>query len=1414
MVRHQRECQEDNASFLSRCFFMWVTDLIKLANRKTLETCDLWDLRKGDDTQTVTRSLEKQWYEQQKNPRPSIAAVIWKTCWKPFLSACILKLLSDACQLSSPVLVQKIINLVQAKNTSRSVGLSYGALFLSISIAQTVTVHIYYQMLYRITSRVRASMVCLVYKKATRISTAESKGASTGEIMNLQSNDVEKVRNAVLYINYLWDGPLQIFVALAMLVNIIGPWPAVSGFAVLVLMIPAQAFVMSWLSSVRMKLITHTDERVKLITEIIQGIKAVKLYAGEEQFIEQVNKIREKELQHIWKTRCIDVLSSFAWGLGPTLVSLMSFGVYTILGNQLTAEVAFPALTLFNLIRFPLVAIPYQINSLVQANVSTRRLEKFLALPELIPVQSSTFDSTTGSITVTEADFTWHPAESDNVAPPTLSKINLQVSPGHLVIVIGEVGAGKSSLLAAILGEMRKLSLGSYVSVSGSMAYTAQDPWIQNATVQENILMGNQLDEEKYNQVINACALVEDLGMLQGGDQAEIGEKGINLSGGQKHRVALARAVYASADIYLLDDPLSAVDTHVGRHLFDHCICGLLAQKTRILVTHQLQFVDAADAIVVMQQGTITDVGTYLELRQRGINFAMFEEHEDGSHADSAANPSLGQTSDQLWQSTSELSLSGLDALYVPDSAGSPKSSQTYLHQTSLNQSNPVYEGEDRPAGMPTNHTGRMGWHGNHGQGSGKDKWTGQSDGVEDAGSKAPNDDASDVEEEKEEAVGQGLNAPLLTAKGKERSHSRKSERRQGSGEVEVNRQVGKEVDREKKRVKGMLVKSEHRSEGNVQREVYLKYIRAWGRWYWVPVLVLVAYVIAQSVKLANDSWLAVWSGNIKEHPDADQYYLRVYGITAGVAMVLVTARWVILSFGVWNAARNLHMQLLEHCMRLPMSFFDTQPTGRLTNRFTKDTEQMDLALPNTIESYLECFFQTIFALLLIVIITRAFILPLILLVWLYKRIEAYYLHASRELKRLDALLHSPIFSHFAETIRGLSTIRAFCKQEAFVQLNYSQVNDSSRAYLASISVNRWLGVRLELIGAALVSSVAFISFLGLGTGAGAVGLALTSALSISNVMNWMVRVSAEMETSMNSVERILEYTSLETEAPAIVPENRPPHDWPQRGTIEAVDVWVRYRPELDPVLKGLTFTVQGGEKIGACGRTGCGKSTLTMALYRIVELCRGKFFIDGIDVSKIGLKDLRSKLALVPQDPVIFSGTVRMNLDPLGDAGSDSQLWEALRKSGMAAAVSALPGKLDAEVTEAGQNFSVGQRQLLCMGRALLRNSRILVLDEATSNVDSLTDSIIQTTIRESFRHCTVLTIAHRLHTIIDSDRVLLLEKGELLEFDAPAKLLENESSMFTSFVNRTLPRESWALRRAALAKAASPPSVNAFQH
>ncbi|GLC35697.1 hypothetical protein PLESTB_000485000 [Pleodorina starrii] len=1448
----RRWAPEESAGFLSRVFFSYCNGLVRRGYERPLEHDDLWDVAERDEAVRVAARFQAA-LAATADPVVHPQGVVWKAMLRvhgrTFLGTAGIKLIHDIIMFMSPYLLELLLHHMGAGG-SRGGSFGLAVAILGVAVLENFTVNWYFHKLFRMSLHLKIALIDMIYDKSLRITSAVKADMGAGAIVNLQSNDTAKLWSLVLYMHVIWNGPFQILVVMFLLVRIMNWGPSMAGLAVTVVVIPLTALLGKALAKSRREQIKYTDQRVKLCAEVITGIKAIKLYAWEVPYVDRIQDLREKELAQIKKTQALSMFNTAMFMSGPVLVGLAAFGTHTALGYPLTAAVAFPALALFNLLRFPIIMLPSQIMSLVQARVGLQRIQKFMEAEEMSHSAPgyTTLPNSAGSTTsllatagaaagglggglggggggsgaplmIREGVFGW-----DAAGEAVLRGVSLEVRRGQLVMVVGQVGSGKSSLLAALLGEMHRRS-GS-VRVVGSVAYTAQDPWIQNTTLRNNVLMGAEFDEEAYVATLQACALVADLELLPAGDVSEIGEKGINLSGGQKHRVALARATYTAADIYLLDDPLSAVDAHVGRHLFDECICGLLGDKTRLLVTHQLQYLPSADLVVVMAGGEVQQVGTYDELVSRGVDFHQFVKEEgeetaeageeeggkdgDGKKAAAAATKE-GEAKAEAGQGVdvaeaAAAAVPGVDVAGAAAAGGGASAAATSAAGTAEDFGGADGAGATPAAADPLTdkvvvRDGAAGGAG--GDVGGVRALLGADSQVFPSLLSPPADPSAASAPCGGGAASLSLAAALSPSRparfgGGALGRVGSSMRQRGTSGLgaealyELERRKLLET-MAKKEKDGKLVKVEERAKGRVDRSVYAAYLSAWSVAYLLPVAVVGFALGERGLQVLQNFVLSAWSNETaeaaEEHKTAHNgKYLTLYFILGLVSISIQLLRSFLLILGSIRASRLLARRLLDKVVRLPMAFFDQQPTGRLLNRFTKDTEALDIAVSGAVNSALSTFVTALLSVVVVVVVTPLAVVCFLPLGFVYYRVQQLYIASSRELKRLDSLAFSPIFQHFGESLAGLTTIRAFRKMDQFLDKNRANLNHSNRAYWPIQVVNRWLSVRLELMGALVVFSAAVTVAVIFPRNAGLAGLAITSALNLTGIMNWMVRQTTELEVNMNSIERMVEYNRYDEEAPAVLEGSRPPKSWPTEGAISVKELFVRYRPELDPVLRGLSFEVAGREKVGVAGRTGCGKSTLMMTLYRLVEPSSGTIRIDGYDICAMGLYDLRSRLSLVPQDPVIFSGTVRSNLDPFGQAGGDGDMWEALRRAGLDETVRLYDKGLDAEVKEGGANMSVGQRQLLCMARALLRRTRILVLDEATSNVDNSTDSLIQRTIRTAFKDCTVLTIAHRLHTIVDSDRILLLEAGQMAEYGSPAELLRNPTSHFRSLVEETM--------------------------
>ncbi|KAF7705073.1 hypothetical protein HF521_020359 [Silurus meridionalis] len=1310
VITDPNPCPELSAGFLSRMTFWWFTRMAIKGYKSPLENKDLWSLNEDDSSKVVVPKLLKEWEVEKsklqrstkeingqavyskdeaesnhadvKNPeevevllskkkesrQPSFLYALIRAFGPYFLIGSAFKLLHDTIVFINPQLLRLLIKFAKKKDVPSWWGFALAFCMFGCALLQTLILHQHFQYCFVTGMRLRTAIIGAIYRKSLVITNEAKRSSTVGEIVNLMSVDAQRFMDLTTFLNMLWSAPLQIILALFFLWQTLGP-SVLAGIAVMVLLIPFNAVIAMKTRAYQVEQMKYKDARIKLMNEILNGIKVLKLYAWEPSFKEKVLQIRQKELNVLRKTGYLSALSIMAWTSAPFLVALTTFAVYVTVdkSNVLDADKAFVSLALFNILRFPLNMLPQVVSSVLQASVSLKRIQQFLSHDELDPDSVDKKPAASEyAVTVVNGKFSW--AKKD---PPTLQNINVMVPQGSVLAVVGHVGCGKTSLMSALLGEMEKLD--GQISIKGSVAYVPQQAWIQNATLRDNILFGKPYVEDKYRRVLDACALTPDLEVLPGGDQTEIGEKGINLSGGQRQRVSVARALYSEADVYLLDDPLSAVDAHVAKHIFDNVIGpeGALRQKTRILVTHSISFLPQVDNIVVLVEGKVSEMGSYQDLL-----------NENGTFAEFLRNYSLEDIMED--DEVTELLID--EEELFPDDALS-------------------------------NHT-----------------------------------DMVDNEPAVNEARRQFMRQISIMSNDMENQRTKSVRKRRFS-----EKRHGEPLQEKKESKLEKLIHAETAETGRVKLKVYWEYVKAVGPL--MSIFICFLYAAQSAASIGANIWLTAWTNDTQESTREENVPMRagVYAALGFTQGLLVMFSSFTLAMGKIQAARKLHQGLLDNKFHTPQSFFDTTPIGRIINRFSKDIYVIDESLPSTILMFLGTFFISLSTLIVIIYSTPIFAVVIGPLALIYFFVQRFYVASSRQLKRLESISRSPIYSHFSETITGTSVIRAYGLNTSFVLMNDVKVDENQKSYYPGIVSNRWLGDSLN---------------------EGLVGLSITYALQVTMSLNWMVRMTSELESNIVAVERVKEYSETPPEAPWEV-DKKPPSDWPPEGKVEFNNYSVRYREGLDLVLKNISLQVKGGEKIGIVGRTGAGKSSMTLCLFRLLEAAEGEITIDGVKIAEIGLHDLRSKLTIIPQEPVLFSGTLRMNLDPF-DKYSDDELWNALKHSHLHKFVSNQPSKLELECSEGGENLSVGQRQLVCLARALLRKTRILILDEATAAIDLETDDLIQSTIRTQFEDCTVFTIAHRLNTIMDYTRVLVLDKGQVAEFDTPSKLISQKGIFY----------------------------------
>ena len=1161
----------------------------------------------------------------------------------------------------------------------------------------------------------RQALTHLIYKKVLKLSMSSFQETDVGQILNILANDLNRFEEIAFWMIYLLLAPIASIICLVITYKYLGN-SSFAGFVILILFIPFQGMMGRLFARFRRKSTEITDKRVNLMTEIVSAIKLIKVYCWEQPFASIVNEIRTKEIQALKRTYFLEGVNAAVFFVATKAILFVCFITHVLTKGHLDAEAVFVTMTIYNVIRVPVTRLlPSAVGLGGECLVSLNRVNKLLLLEErpLALKQDEAQNShdklkvPRGVISMTGYRGKW----TKKVKQDNLKDINMHVNEGELVMVVGSVGSGKTCFLYSLLNEIEKVS--GTCCMNGKISYAPQDTWCFGGTVRQNILLANPMDIRKYKRVIDVCGLERDIKLFDLGDKQFVGEKGYNLSGGQKARVSLARAVYHEADYYLLDDPLSAVDPKIGNHIFDKCLKEYLRGKTIVLVTHQLQFLKKADKIALFKDGRVIAFGSYSELKTSSEEFIHFLDSK--RREEEERKESL----------TKQKSFS----VKAPDQ-------------------------ETKPLVIPDKNRSI---------------------------SKARASSTSVVNE--------------MTL-------------------MEITDVIKNDSDE----IEDDSLRREQTTTGSVNKMIFWQYFRAGGSFLFI-FFALFNSILSQALYHFSDFWLAAWTQAdyakvlMEKHNNSvnssavlwskqeqenslasktifvsNDYNIILYTILTFALFIASFFRMISCLYLSLKCSINLHDTIFRRVLRSPMNFFENNPIGRILNRFTRDMGIIDINVPRTIVEFNLSSFDCIGIVLVSMMIKWYMIVPTIILLACSMPIRDYYIRTGRDLNRLDSVARSPVYNHLTATYDGLITLRAFNLQDHCQKQYIRYLRDSTACRFLVYYSTRVLGVILDLFAIAYVVCVCLVlieSPQGSIPG-GDGGLFLSQSIILVGAFQYCIRMSSELENQMTSTERVLEYSKLESEAELRIPGKVEDKDWPKKGSIVFKSVDLKYSPDSPPVLKDLTFKVNPGEKIGIVGRTGAGKSSLISVLFRLVEP-GGQVFIDGVDIKSLGLHELRQKISIIPQDPSLFSGTVRENLDPFKDY-SDQSMWEALGEAHLTQTIKGMGG-LDAVVAEGGGNLSVGQRQLLCMARALLKKNKILVMDEATANVDQETDELIQQTIKTTFKNKTVLTVAHRLNTIIDMDRVLVMDAGKLVEMDNPYNLLRDITGTFYSMVKQTGP-------------------------
>ncbi|KAK9065604.1 hypothetical protein SSX86_015005 [Deinandra increscens subsp. villosa] len=1261
------------SNIFSRLTFSWIHPLISLGYKKRLDLEDVPQLDSLNNAKSSFSVLRKRLESDKSNSVKmntfSLVKAVILTAWKDIIITGLLSFVSTLASYVGPLLIDTLVKYLNGHQDLNAGFLLVSAFLVAKIIECLAQRHCDFK-LQQAGINVRSALVAMIYHKGLTLSSQSKQGHSNGEIINFMAVDAERIGDFSKFMHTPWLVIVQVSLALAILYKNLGI-SALATFVATIFVILSNLPLGSLQENFQQKLMNCKDKRMKTTSEILKNMRILKLYGWEMKFLSRIDDIRKDEAHWLYKFTFTMAISGFAFWVAPTFVTIATFGTCMLAGTTLDSGKVLSALATFKNLQDSVYNLPDTISMIVQTKVSFDRIASFLSLAELdsgmVEIIPSSSSST--SVEIVDGNFSWDVTSSN----PTLIDVDLKVFHRMKVAVCGPVGSGKSSLLSCILGEVPKLS--GKVKLAGTKAYVGQSPWIQSGTIEQNILFGKEMDRESYEKVLKACDLKKDIEVLSFGDQTVIGERGINLSGGQKQRIQIARALYQDADIYLFDDPFSAVDAITGSHLFKECMMGFLESKTVIYVTHQVEFLPAANLILVLKDGRITQAGKYEDIIKLGSDFLELV----GAHK---------------------------EALLEIESAGHNLRSKTI----------DVSETQGSHSSFKNNNIEDETLKGQHGE--------------------------------------------LVQMEGKKRQ----------------------------------LVEEEARERGKVGSSAYWKYLTTAYGGALTP-LVLLAQIMFELSQISSNYWLAWASPTSKSNETrvSGFEFIMVYVAFGIGSSFCILARSMLLMKAGYETANRLFYKMHFCIFRAPMSFFDANPSGRVLNRVSTDQTSMDLTIPYIIGPFAYVVIQLLGIILVMSLGAWPVFLVFFPVVGLCIWLQQYYLPSARELARLVGVCKAPVIQHFSETISGSTTIRGFDQKQRFQDTCLKLIDSYSRPKFHVAGALAWLGSRLDMLSSFIFAFLLiFLVSVPEGTiDPSTAGLAVTYGLNLNMLQAWAIKKLSKLEIEFISVERIFQYSSIPSEPPLVIDSNRPDHIWPSQGKVDIHHLQVRYAAHMPLVLRGITCSFHGGTKTGIVGRTGSGKSTLIQTLFRIVEPTRGEILIDGINISSIGLHDLRSRLSIIPQDPTMFNGTVRSNMDPLEDY-TDAQIWEALDKCQIGDEVRNKEGKLDTSVTENGENWSMGQRQLICLGRVLLKKSKILVLDEATASVDTATDNMIQKTLRQHFSDSTVIAIAHRITSVVKSDMVLVLNNGLIEEYDSPTSLLDDKSSSFSQLVAEYCMRSS----------------------
>ncbi|XP_066245071.1 probable multidrug resistance-associated protein lethal(2)03659 [Euwallacea similis] len=1225
----------EKANLLSLLTFQYTNGLFRTSLKRDLEEDDIYEVVKTCDAKTNGDKFEKIWRRRREQGKTSLIPVLWECFGWTYISLGILHLTWKlVTSILEPEAISKLVSYFNPMQTSITFeeAVFYAGLKIAIKILHGMLMQNYFIYIQQMAIKMRTCFCSLVYRKALRLTPEAINDISLGNVITVMTKDVMIFEHNVTLFNDVWIETIKLIVVCYLIYNKMG-WSGFTGVLVILAIVPIQIYIAKCIKNLRLDLSEKTDQRLQATQETLSAIKIIKMYTWEKVFSSKVEEKRRLEMRYLMKSMYLRSANFILGILDSKLGFYALIMTYISINKTVDAEVIFYVMKCFGDIRRSItMLIPVGLSRGAELYASTQRITKILNSDELDDTDKSDYDKPTVSLSGASVTI-----KQKHI----LKDISIRLQQG-LTIVTGPLGCGKSSLLKLLMKDYPTSD--GKVYMRGTFSYSSQDPWLFPSSIKQNITFGQVFDEQRYKEVVRVCALQYDFNMFEKGDETIVADRGINLSGGQQARINLARAVYKKSEIYLLDDPLHALDPNVQDYIFQRCIMEFLKDKMVVLVTHNLRHKNTADQLVVMKDGGIAYDGKPNEAKVDLIKEIEKEEAEE------------------------------------------------------------EYKKEE--------------------------------------------ENENDLASEKSKLI----NPPQ-----------------------QIKRKVYSEV----------------KKTGKVDFAVFKKYF-SFGGGLFVFMVILFLFLGAEFSDSYSERMLTNWINieqnvtNLKHAEnstvDADtiaamkgksNWILKTYSMMIITSVGLdVIKQWLFINFSR-KASVNLHNEMIEKLTTAVMSFYDNYFIGNILNRFSQDLTKIDEHLPHTINHFTRIVMSAGGVVGLVSTVNWRFLIPATILVILMVILQRLYIPAARSLKRLESATRSPLIGHLNATMEGVTTIRAFKAQKILVEEFDRHQDLYTSAHYMTFCVRRSFGFFMEILSTCFLAFIiGKLLFFNSGESSGDVGLAITKGSMLAGLVEWALMQLSELENDMTSVERVLEYSNI----PQDHYEGNNPKKWPSEGEVVYKAVSLTYKSER--VLKDISFEVKSNQKIGIVGRTGAGKSSIISTLFRLYNF-EGSVTIDGVSTQTIALDWLRSKISIIPQDPLLFQGTIRENIDPHNNY-TDEEIWSTLEKVAMRDHIPSL----QLAITDHGSNFSTGQRQLICLARAIIKKNKIVVLDEATANMDPETEILAQQAIDENFSNCTVFIIAHRLQAVMNCDKIIVMDKGVIIEFDDPERLLENKNSHFSKML------------------------------